>query len=135
MIGSDDEGDLGADGEGAFLIELAVLIVATAVEDAQEGNARAHHVHGGRVLRKACDEPDHFFREVAVRTQLAGQLSEFGPVGKPAAVEQVDDFLEGAVGHEVIDGVPEIAEFAIGSIHVTETRFVGDDSFKTFGDQ
>ena len=49
------------------------------------------------------------------------------------AVQQVYDFLKRAVLHKVIDGVAQVAEFSVQTIHVAETGFISDDSFETFG--
>ena len=49
-------------------------------------------------------------------------------------MEEVDDLLERAVGDEIVDGVAEVAELAVGSVDIAETGFISDDTFETFSD-
>jgi hypothetical protein len=134
VVGGDDEGDLGADGEGAFFVEGAVLIVAAAVEDSEEGDPGAEDVHGGSVLGEGVDEAGDFRGEVAVGAELVGEGGEFRVIGELAVVEEVDDFFEGTIGDEIVDGVAEVAEFSVGTVDIAETGFIGDDTFETFSD-
>ena len=66
---------------------------------------------------------------------MSGEGLQFSKVGKFSPVQQVDDFLEGGILHEIIDRVAEIAEFTVETVHVGETGFICDDSFETFGYQ
>ncbi len=134
VVGGDDEGDLGADGEGAFFVEGAVLIVAAAVEDSEEGDPGAEDVHGGSVLGEGVDEAGDFRGEVAVGAEFVGEGGEFRVIGELAVVEEVDDFFEGTIGDEIVDGVAEVAEFSVGTVDIAETGFIGDDTFETFSD-
>ncbi len=59
-------------------------------------------------------------REGALGAEFFFEGGEFGAVGEVAVVEEVDDFLVGAVLHEVIDMVAEVAEFADVSNDVAE---------------
>jgi hypothetical protein len=134
VVGGDDEGDLGADGEGAFLVEGAVLVIAAAVEDSEEGDPGAEDVHGGSVLGEGVDEAGDFRWEVAVGAEFVGEGGEFRAIGELAVVEEVDDFLEGTIGDEIVDGVAEVAELSVGSVDIAETGFISDDTFETFSD-
>ena len=48
-------------------------------------------------------------------------------------MQEVEDFLEGGVLNEIVDCVTEIAEFPFKSFDFAQLRFVGDDSFESFG--
>jgi len=134
VIVGDDEWDVGNDVEGAFLVQLAFLVVVLLlVVEAEHGDARAKNVHGTSVLGSGLKEVDDPLRKSAMTTKRLDEGIEFGLGRELAPVKQVEHLLEGAVLDEVVDGVSEVGKLAFGSLDVRESGFVGDDSLESFG--
>ena len=68
-----------------------------------------------------------------ITAQLRREGLQFRRVRQFSPVQEVHDFLEGAVLDEIVDVVAEVAKFSVQSVHIAETGFICDDSFESFG--
>ena len=120
-------GNLGYEAEAYFLQLPGIL--RPVVIHAEHGNSRPEGGHGPGGLGGRFEEIQNGLGQVAVGTEAFLDALQFLTVGKTLVEKQINHFFKTAHLHQIIDIVAQIQQTPFLAAHVTQSGFIGDDSF------